>query len=130
MPENPYQSPARPGTEHASRQDACSAKGPPFDRRVLMLWAAGIVFPSAIVWIAGLARTLNTIRGIGSPSFPVPWFLFVTVLLISFLWIWIAPSKFKLRRLLLLGVVGSSLMLASLWASSMLVAAILRYLGI
>ena len=127
---NPYQSPAHAGTEHTSEQDTCSAKGPPFDRRVLMLWAAGIVFPSAIVWIAGLARTLNTIRGIGSPSFPVPWFLFVTVLLISFLWIWIAPSKFKLRRLLLLGVVGSSLMLASLWASSMLVAAILRYLGI
>jgi hypothetical protein len=130
MPENPYQSPAHPGAEHTSGQDTCSAKGPPFDRRVLMLWAAGIVFPSAIVWLAGLARTLNTIAGIGSPSFPVPWFHLVLVLLISALWIWIGMVKVKLRRFAVWGVVGSVLMIASLGTSWILVAAILRYLGV
>jgi hypothetical protein len=95
-----------------------------------MLWGAGIVLPSTVVWLAGLAQTFKTIAGIGSHSFPVSWFLLVGVLLISAVWIWIGVVKLPSRRLAVWGVVGSALMLASLWASSMLVATILGYLGI
>ena len=70
--------------------------------------------------------------GFGSPSVFVLEWLFGSVYVVSSLCIWIAPimAGHKLSQSVLLVVVGMASMAASLWLSSILAAAILRYLGV
>lgn len=130
MADNPYQSPAPAGTEETSGQDTSPPKRLRSGRWRLTLWTIGVAFPSVFVWLAGLFEVLRTSTGLGSRFFLAPQWLFLSVVLVSYLCMCIAIIGLKTRRFVLWNFLGLALMLASLWACCMLWAVTLGLLGI